>query len=229
MLKSIAQEFWLAEGPTVPFLVAFPYPTRMAVARLRDGGLWIWSPIALSDELGAELDALGPVQHLVEPNKLHHLPLADWAARYPQAQLHPAPGLAHKRPDLHWQAELGDDAPAAWAGEIDQVVMRGSVLLEELFFFHRASGTALVCDLIQRFDPATLSGWRGLLMRLNGLVGPDGSSPLEWRASCWRRDLARHALERARAWQPQQLVIAHGVLPEENGRAALERGFRWLR
>lgn len=229
MLQPTGRDFWLAEGPVLQFLGAFPYPTRMAVARLRDGGLWIWSPIALSDELGATLDALGPVRHLVEPNKLHHLALADWAARYPEALLHPAPGLARKRRDLRWQAELSDDAPAGWAGEIDQVVMRGSAVLEEVFFFHRASRTALVCDLIQRFDPATLSGWRGWLMRLDGLVGPDGGAPREWRASCWRRGLARGALERALAWQAERLVIAHGVLPEENGRAALERGFRWLR
>jgi hypothetical protein len=228
MLRAIGREFWIADGPVVHFLGAFPYPTRMAVARLADGALWIWSPIALDDVLAGELAALGPVRHLVEPNKLHHLPLADWVARYPQAQLHPPPGLARKRPELPWQAELGDQAPAAWAGAIEQCVFRGSPLLEEVFFFHRTSRTLLVGDLIQRFDPASLSGWRGFLMRLDGLVGPDGGAPREWRASCWNRRAARASLEHALAWDTERLVIAHGVLPAENGRDALARAFRWL-
>jgi Domain of unknown function (DUF4336) len=229
VLREAGRELWLAEGPVVRFLGAFPYPTRMAVVRLRDGGLWIWSPIVLDDALGAELAKLGPVQHLVEPNKLHHLPLADWALRYPDAGLHPPPGLARKRSDLPWQAPLTDEAPAAWAGQIDQLIFRGSKLLEEVFFFHRASATVLVGDLIQRFDPTSLPGWRGLVMRLDGLVGPDGGAPREWRASCWNRRAARTSLERALAWEIQQLVFAHGVLPAGNGRAELAHAFRWLR
>ncbi|MEN8159652.1 MAG: DUF4336 domain-containing protein [Myxococcota bacterium] len=228
MLREIGTELWLADGPAVRFLGFFDYPTRMVVARLADGGLWVWSPIALDDALAREVDALGPVRHLVEPNKLHHLPLATWVERYPEALPHPPPGLAKKRPELPWQTELGDEAPAAWASQIDQLVFRGSPALEELFFFHRASRTAIVCDLVQRFDPATLTGWRRWLMRLDGLVGPDGGAPREWRASCWNRRAARASLERALAWDPERLVIAHGVLPEENGRTALAHAFRWL-
>ena len=83
--------------------------------------------------------------------------------------------------------------------------------------------------LIQRFDPAGLSGWRGALMRLDGLVGRDGSTPREWRASFLRRAAARRALRTALDWNPERLVIAHGELPQEHGRDALERGLRWLR
>lgn len=48
-LTVVADDLWLAEGPCVDFF-GFPYSTRMVVARLPDG-LWIWSPIALDDEL----------------------------------------------------------------------------------------------------------------------------------------------------------------------------------
>lgn len=224
-----ATDLWLAEGPVVRFLGVFPYPTRMAVVRLRDGALWLWSPVAWNEELAEELEALGRVRHLVAPNKLHHLYLGEWVQRYSEARLYAAPGLARKRPDLGWHAELDDAPDPAWAGEIDQVVFRGSRFMEEVVFFHRASATALVCDLIQRFDPAMLRGWRSLLMRADGLVGPDGSTPREWRASFLSRRRAREALRTALAWSPQRLVIAHGVLPEEDGRSALERGLRWLR
>lgn len=228
MLEARGQDLWLSEGPTVDFL-GFPYPTRMAVVRLRGGELWLWSPIAWSEELAAALAPLGPVRHLVAPNKLHHLFLPDWAERFPQARLYAPPGLARKRADLAFHAELGDAPDPAWEGEIDQVVFRGSRLMEEVVFFHRASGTALVCDLIQRMDPGAFSGWRGLLMRANSLVGPDGSTPREWRASFLSRRRAREALRTALGWKPARLLIAHGVLPEENGEQSLARGLRWLR
>jgi len=228
VLEPVGREIWIAEGPDVPFL-GFPYPTRMAVVRLGDGGLWVWSPVEARDALVAGIAALGPVRHLVAPNKLHHLFLGDWARRFPEARLHAAPGLASRRRDLAFDGELGDAPHPAWADDIDQVVLRGSFVMDEVLFFHRASRTALVCDLVQRFPEDRVRGWRGWLMRLDGLVGPDGSTPREWRASFWRRDAARAALERALAWDPERLVIAHGTLPAGHGRDELARGLRWLR
>jgi len=42
----------------------------------------------------------------------------------------------------------------------------GSFALEEVAFFQRPSSTESICDLIQRHPESTLSGWKGLLMRL---------------------------------------------------------------
>jgi len=229
-LAAFGDSLWLAEGPVVSFGPGVPYPTRMAVVRLRDGGLWIWTPVALDEALAGAVEALGPVRHLVAPNKLHHLFLPDWVERYPEAALHAAPCLAAKRRDLHFDSELGDDPPTAWRGEIDQVVFRGSLFMDEVVFFHRASRTALVTDLIQRFEPEQLApGWRGALMRLWGLVGERGSTPLEWRASFWNRRAARRALATALAWEPERLVVCHGRCAAANGRDALATGLRWLR
>ena len=185
-LVPFANELWLAEGPVVPFLPGLPYPTRMAVVRLAGGGLWVWNPVALDDGLAAEVDALGPVHDVVAPNKLHHLFVGEWKERYPAARLHAAPGLAKKRKDLSWDAELGDEPAPSWAGEIDQVVFGGSLFLDEVVFFHRASRTALVTDLIQRFPADEMHGFRGWFMGKWGLVGERGSTPLEWRALFWK-------------------------------------------
>lgn len=226
-LQSVDRDLWIVDGPAVDFL-RIPYPTRMAVARLRDGGLWVWSPTALDDELAAAVRDLGRVRHLVPPNKLHHLFLPDWVERFPEAKLWAPPGLAAKRPDLDFHAELGDQAPAQWAEDIDQVLFAGSLFMDEVVFFHRASRTALFCDLIQKFDPASLRGWRRWIMRLDGMLGPDGSTPREWRASFLRRGPARAARAQALAWDPERLVIAHGEWVRENGRERLARSLRWL-
>lgn len=76
MLGEFGYSLYVADGPTVS-LFGFPYPTRMAAAHHSDGNVWVWSPIALTDELARAIEDIGPVRHLVSPNKLHHLFLGE--------------------------------------------------------------------------------------------------------------------------------------------------------
>ena len=228
MLEPIGSGIWIIDGPTVSFF-GMPYPTRSVLVRLRNGGIWVWSPIALTPELAAAVDELGSVSDIVSPNKIHHLFMRDWSERWPDAQLHTPPGLAKRRPELAADSELGDIPAPAWKDQIDQVVIRGSFAMEEVWFFHRESRTAIVGDLVQKFDPATLRPWHRLVMRLDGLVGPSGSTPREWRASFWNRSLARTSVRKALAWIPEQVVVAHGRWIRSNGAEILRTSLRWLR
>ena len=228
MLVEVDCDVWIADGPTVSFLGLFPYPTRMAIVRLRDRELWVWSPVALDDALAVQVEKLGTVRHLVSPNKLHHLFLGDWARRWPEASLWASPGLAARRQDLAFTGELDDTPAPAWAGQLDQVVFRGSFAMEEVAFFHPASRTAFFCDLIQKFDPATLEGWRRWLMRLDGVAGVDGGTPREWRLSFLRRGRARAARTRALEWQPRRVIIAHGEWVRDDGAQSMARSLAWL-
>jgi hypothetical protein len=225
-LDPFGPDIWLVEGPVVSFY-GFPFPTRMMVIRLTDGGLFVWSPIALTAELKAAVDALGPVAHVVSPNKIHHLSMGEWQDAYPSAKLYAAPGLAAKRQDLRFEATLGDSPPAAWAGQIDQVEMGGSAVLTEIVFFHRKSRTAIFADLIENFPRGWFRGWRAVLARLDGIVAPHGGAPREWRLS-FRKPIARAALARILAWQPEQAVMAHGELARTDGAAFIRKSFRWL-
>jgi len=161
VLGAVADGLFVAEGPTVDFY-GFPYPTRMVVARLEGGELWVWSPIELSEALRQEIDALGPVAHLTTPNRIHHLFLGPWKEAYPDAKLWAPPGLAKKRSDLTFDGELGDAPPGAWRGQIEQVVFRGSPFMQEVVFFHRASRTAVFGDLIENFELSFVDEhWKG--------------------------------------------------------------------
>lgn len=227
MLEAFGDSLFLAEGPTVSFY-GFPYPTRMAVVRLPDGGVWIWSPIALSDALAEAVEAIGPVRHIVSPNKIHHLFMQAWQAHWPEARLYAPPGLTRRKPELRFDAELLDEPDPAWAGEIDQVIFRGSLAMEEVVFFHRKSRAAIVGDLIQRFDPDKVRGWKGLLMRADGLVGEHGSTPREWRASFLRRGPARAARQRLLDWHPERLVIAHGTCAQIAATDIIRESLHWI-
>lgn len=226
-LQEFAEALFVSEGPSVSFY-GFAYPTRMAVIVLAGGGLFIWSPVALTPALKAEIDTLGPVRCLVSPNRLHHLFLGEWKAAYPQARLYASPGLRKKRKDLHFDGELGDQPAPEWAGDIDQVLVHGSVLTEAVFF-HRASGTAIFTDLLQNFRPDWFKGWQGTLARLDGIVAPCPGAPREWRASfIFGRRAARAALRRILAWPIKRVLIAHGEPVTENGAAFVLRSFSWL-
>ncbi|HEX7689926.1 MAG TPA: DUF4336 domain-containing protein [Burkholderiaceae bacterium] len=227
MLLGFGPSLFIANGPPVSFY-GFPYPTRMAVVQLASGALWVWSPVALTDELAAEVAALGPVRYIVSPNRLHHLFLSAWARRWPEARLYAPPGLAAKRPDLHFHGELGDTPDPAWAQDIDQAVFRGSFALTEVVFFHARSRTAIVGDLIQRFDTSTLSAWKGLLLKLDGLAGEHGSTPRELRITFLRRGAARAARDKVLGWQPEQLLIAHGRCVQGGATPVVDAALAWM-
>jgi hypothetical protein len=226
-LRQFGPEIWIANGPVTSFH-GFPYPTRMAVIRLADGSLFVWSPVALSDPLTASVNALGPVRHLVSPNALHHLYLREWKSAYPAARLHGSPRLRRKRHDLNFDAELSDAREPEWAIDIAQVVVRGSFALTEVVFFHHSSRTALFADLIQNFPRDWFKGWRGFLARHGGIVAPNPGAPGDWRASFLDRRAARASLDKVLAWPIERVLIAHGDLPPGDGTAFVRRAFTWL-
>jgi hypothetical protein len=227
MLETFGPRLYAADGPVVSFY-GFPYPTRMAVAQLSDGSAWVWSPVSLTDELARAVDAIGPVRHIVSPNKLHHLFLRQWAHRWPAARVYAPPGLARKKPDLRFDAELGDVADPAWSADIDQVVFRGSFAMAEVVFFHRASSTAIVGDLIQRFPETFVSGWKRTLLRWSGLLGDRGGTPPDWRSTFLQRSRARAARARVLAWKPTRLLIAHGTCAQAGAAAIIANALRWM-
>ena len=231
MLEKIDDALWLAEGEMVSFY-GFPYPTRSVVARLEGGGLWVWSPIKLVPDLRAELDRIGPVRHLVSPNKLHHLYLQEWSAAYPQAQLWGPQSTIRKRSDLKFREPLGDIAPSEWQPDIDQAWFRGSFAMDEIVFFHRPSRTAIFADLIEAFSERFLREhwrwWQRPLARVDGIMEDKAMAPLEWRLSFLNRAPARAARAKALSWNCERVIMAHGEWQRAQGHAFMERSLDWL-
>lgn len=231
MLQKIGQEIWMVDGDCVSFY-GFPYPTRSVIIRLKDGGLWVWSPIRLTEALKADIQELGPVEHLVSPNKIHYLFLAEWAEAFPDAKLWGPASTIAKCPYLEFEVALTDTPPSDWAEDIDQVWMQGSPVLDEIVFHHKTSATTILADLSENFSEGFLrkhwKPWARWIARRWKIVEGWGYAPLEWRLSFIYRKPARAAKARILEWPTEQVVMAHGEWQPKDGRAFLKKSLAWL-
>ena len=73
-----------------------------------------------------------------------------------------------------------------------------------------------------------MTGWKGMLMRVDSLVGQNGSTPREWRASFLRRGKARVAREQVLSWKPERLVIAHGECAQTGATEIIDKALGWI-
>ncbi len=233
VLKYVAPEIWVVDGPEIEFRYLgfhMPFPTRMTVVRLRDGSLWLHSPIEPTGDLVDAVSDLGPVRHIVAPNRLHYWWVAAWADIFKSADVHLAPGLpkAAKRP-LPPGRPLVSATSEAWAEEIAQITVAGD-LFSEVVFFHRASRTLILTDLIENFEPQRIRSWAfRQAVRLAGCVDPDGKAPVDMRLTFLRhRRALREAVLQMLEWQPERVIIAHGRWYEANATSNLCRAFRWV-
>jgi len=182
--------------------------TRMTVIRLKDGALFLHSPVTLDEPTRAEVDALGPVGFVIAPNRLHHLFVAEYTRTYPEAKFFCAPGLDSKRKDLKFDAILDDTPPTEWNGQIDQAVFRAFPPLNEVVFFHRDSRSLLVTDLL--FNVKTPeSAYTRFLVRLDGLGRVAVARSIRWLIKM-RRAQARSTVDKMLSWDFDRLIVTHG-------------------
>jgi hypothetical protein len=125
----------------------------MTVLRL-DEGLCLHSPVAIDAATRAAIDGLGPVRAIIAPSNCHHFFVASAQRAFPGARTYGVPGLEAKRKDLRFDALLGEDPPALWAGQMEQVAI-GNRLMHEVDFLHRASRTLITTDLVENFSDET--------------------------------------------------------------------------
>jgi hypothetical protein len=214
----IADQIWLCAYPVL--LAGTRFQARMTVIRLASGELMLHSPCNITAAITQELAALGPVAHVVVPGNFHHLHAAAAQAAFPGAKTWICPGVERRHPGLAYDGVLGDEAPAVWAGQIDQTLVRGTRFMREVAMFHRASRTLILVDLIENFTDATphtggaLKFWFKYVLRMWNNPRP---AP-EYRMGWSDRKAAATSLRRILAWDFDRIVLSHGDLIERTAR-----------
>lgn len=225
-LEPFAEDVWIANGLSVR-AVGIPFPTRMIVVRL-GSPWWVNSPVPATRELLDGMTAECPVKFLVAPTKLHVWRLESWHKLFPHAELWAPPQVPRAFKRLPFAGVLGDVPPESWADDFDQLVFRGNLFLEEVYFLHRKSRTVIFGDFIQNHPPAKGRPLWNAFLKLAGFASPRGGVPIDIRLSFTNRKLARRSLEKLLAWDFDKLILAHGVCVEKDAKAFVRRAFHWL-
>ncbi|MDH3656217.1 MAG: DUF4336 domain-containing protein [Myxococcales bacterium] len=223
-MEQLANDLWAKAAPQSFF--GLHLGTRMTVVRLRDGTLLVHSPIAMTPSLKAEVDAIGPIRHIVAPNVAHHLYAGEWTNAYPGALLHGAVGLAKRRRDLAINLELRGEAHADWGSVLATAFLDGT-MLNETVFFHRPSRSLIVADVLENFETSAHWPTRAYL-KLGGIHGKPGLS-LPLRMVFRDKKRARRSIDEVLSWDFDRIVLAHGDVIESGGRDILRNAYTWLK
>jgi hypothetical protein len=226
-LQAFAENVFLIDGPIV-HAMGIPFPTRMIVVKLADHSLWVNSPVTASPDTLDRIKALGPVRYLVAPTKLHVWRLESWHMLFPDAELWAPPQIPNQFKRLPFSGVLEDAPPPSWVDDLDQLVFRGNLFIEEVYFFHKQSRTVILADFIQNHLLSKGKPFLNTLFKLAGVAYPHGGVPCDIRLSCTNRKLARRSLEKLLSWEFDKLILAHGVCVERDAKPFVERAFSWL-
>ncbi len=222
-LTPLGDGLWVVAAPLS--LLGMRIGTRMTLVRLEDGSLVLHSAVPIDDALAKEIDALGPVRHVIAPNAFHHLYAQPALDRWPDARSWAAPALAKKRKDLRIDARFDEDAALPFARELEPLTIRGCKLGETVLL-HRRTGTIVSSDLTENFSYSDHLPTR-LYLKASGVYGKPGwSRLLRWLYD--DRKAARQSVERLLRWDFDRVVLAHGEPIVTGGRAAIEETFRFL-
>jgi hypothetical protein len=223
-MDKLTDDLWVEAAPQSFF--GLHLGTRMTVIRLQDGGLLVHSPVALSPDLKVEVDAIGPVRHIVAPSQGHHLYAGEWESAYPNALLHAATGLAKRRKDLSIDHELMGEAHADWRNDLDTTLI-GGAMLNETVFLHRPSRSLIVADAVENFD--TSSHWpTRTYLKVAGIHGRPGVSR-SLRPFFRDKKRARRSIDEILSWDFDRIILAHGDIIESDANDALREAYRWLK
>ena len=214
----LPDQVWLQEYPI--HYAGCDFNARMAVIRVTDTELLLHSPCEIDPKTKEAISALGKVAYIVAPGTYHYFHVASAQAAFPDAETYICPGVERKLPDLDFDWFLGDRPPKAWAGILDQVLVRGNKHIWEVAFYHRPSRTLLLVDLIENFTGQTpnvnwlLKLWWKAVFRMWNNPKPAPEYQMGWKD----KTAARRSLRKILEWDFDKIIMSHGDLIEVNAK-----------
>jgi len=211
--QSLAANLWQVEGT-----LANGLPRNMTVYRLRDGGLLLYSVVAMHDEGMTALEALGRPAIMVMPHDRHGMDAPFYKRRYPDLRVL-APEPRHPRTvpvdgELAELVALGVTAYPLPGTSYHEVVLELPI-----------EGCIALCttELL-----GNVTGLHGLMGALVHLLGPSGGGFGVARVVRWREVRDRR---RVRDWMKslaerpdlRLVLVGHGSPVTHEPAAALRR------
>jgi hypothetical protein len=218
-LQAVDDSVWTVTG-TIHMPVG-DFQRRMTVVRLRDGGLVVYSAIALDEDEMARLDTFGRMAWLVVPGDDHRLDAKIWLQRYPTTHV-AAPAGARERalqvvPVESTSPDFGDP-------NVRWVTVPGTREHEAALVVRGTRGTTLVInDLIANLRHE--HGFTGWMLRLMGFAGDEPSIPGVRRLAMIKDSnaLADQLLAWSEIGDLHCILVSHGEPIVDDPRGELRR------
>lgn len=211
-MQRLADNLWVFRYPLN--ILGTKVGRTVTVMRLRSGQLIIHSTAPFSRADVEAISALGSPGWLVEATLFH-----DTYARKGQAAFPNVPYL-HAGPN-------GDllPAPAAWAGELEILLVDGMPKVREHVFLHRPSRTLITADLVFNFGPQA-SGWTRWFFRNVAGTGDFPGMSRMFRFFIKDRAAFKRSAETMLDWDFDRVIVAHGDIIETNGKQKLKAALK---
>lgn len=220
-LQPVADDLWTLDGEWY----GTRFKRRMTVIRLKSGGLVVHNPIRLKDEDYPKLDQIGKVEFIVAPNTFHSSDAHFYKNRYPQAKLWVAKGAAKSVGKLcKIDGLLPEAFQKALAGEVECFEFEGTRLLNESVFFHPASRTLIVTDMVFNMR-CEVKGLEKAFFRWNKIDHRFGPSRIFRRVFVNSPANVQKTLSRILQWDFERVIMNHGEILEQGGKNAVIQGF----
>lgn len=194
---------------------------RSTLVTLNSGYKILISPINFTPEQLEQLKTFKP-NAIVAPNCYHHL-FVNKAAEDLQIQsIYGACGLQKKRPDINWTAII-DDKTWSFGNELQCLQIAGAPKYNECVFYHSASKTLIVTDLL--FNLKNLDNSFGnFIYKIFGTHNQPAVSRLLKILTTDKKAL-QTSIHKILELDFEKIVVAHGELITENAKQILKTAF----
>lgn len=230
--KEVAEGVWLfTQSLGFSALGLDPF-LHMAAIQLPDGSLWIHNPVNLTPEIASRLETLGPVKHVVLGNNSpeHGFFTRQFSKAFPEATIYATVPLKKLPISTRWGLKevevLGDEAPQAWGGVIDQVMvdMREQMGFPvECLFCHRPTGSLLSSDAFFYADDTMVKfPFNRWSMELVGFYKKVGGIFPQFAGIKKDSPVTLAVKDALTNWEYDILLNGHTVSPVSNGKALVK-------
>jgi len=200
--------------------------SRATLVKLSNGLLWVHSPMRVYEDLAKELSEIGQVGYVVASNLTHHFYYQSFLDSFPNAHGFFAPGLDKKVYGLEGES-LGRSKSLPWSQDLESVFVAGLPVLNETVWFHVASGTLIVTDLLFSFARSN-SIFMRTIARLLGVCDRLGMSrTMKW--SVKSRDDFKLSINQIESWDINRIILAHDQIIEHEAKQKLINAFAWIK
>jgi len=238
---------------SVPFLRfgLIKFGGRGTLARLNSGSLAIFSPVALSPEVRAEVDKMGGnVSYIIAPDMEHHLYLGAWKAAFPNANVIAPDGLYQKRQkqgneDVHVdyaftrenKRELSSSLPEDFRSTFDLEFFDGHAS-REVVLLHRQDRTLIQADLMfnlpakeqySKTDEDATSGFITKFFSYFTNTAGDMKGQQRFINYAMAKDKGSFAASSriVAAWNFEKIIPCHGDVIEKDANDVFRKLFAW--